>query len=60
MYKWKNLKYIYPVIPDKSQSTASLFLVHIPRGFAQENVFPKLSIYVRHKLNTVWKLARNF
>ena len=49
----KNLKYIHLVIPRKSPPTAPLFLVHIPRGIPQENVFPKLSIYVGHKFNTV-------
>ena len=37
----------------KFPPAASLFLVHIPRDIPQENFFPKLSIYVGHKFNTV-------
>ena len=42
--KSKKLKYIYPSISDPRQfPVAPLFLVH----------FPKFSIYVKHKFNTV-------
>ena len=30
------------------------------RDFPHENFFPKLSIYVGHKFNTVRRLVRNF
>ena len=49
----KKFKYIHLVTPHKYPPTASLFLVHILRGFLEENSFPKLSIYVGHKFNTV-------
>ena len=51
--KKKKLKNIHPVIPHRSTPTAPLFLAHIPRGFPQKNLFPKLSSYVGQKFNTV-------
>ena len=35
------------------QPTAPFFRKYTPRGISHENFFPKLSVYVGHKFNTV-------
>ena len=40
-------------MPHKFPPAASVFPVHIPPGIPPQNFFPKLSIYVVHKFNTV-------
>ena len=50
----ENIATFIPLSDPHELPVALLFLVHNLRGIPQENFFPKFSIYVGYKFNTVW------